>query len=44
MLYAKMFFSESDEIIGSFHLINNQDNNWAFKSDLPRNYKQLVSF
>jgi len=44
MLHAKMFFSENNAIISSFHLMNNNDINWAYVLDSPEEYKQLVSF
>jgi len=44
MLHAKMFFSESEAIISSFHLINNSDINWAFKLKNHEEYKGLISF
>lgn len=44
MLHAKMFFSENNAILSSFHLMNNQDINWAYILDYPEEYKQLVSF
>jgi len=44
MLHAKMFFSESEAIISSFHLINNSDINWAFKLKNHEEYKELINF
>jgi phosphatidylserine/phosphatidylglycerophosphate/cardiolipin synthase-like enzyme len=44
MLHAKMFFSESEAIISSFHLMNNKDVNWAYALDSPGEYNELVSF
>jgi hypothetical protein len=44
MLHAKMFFSENNAIISSFHLKNNQDINWAYILDYPGEYNQLVTF
>jgi hypothetical protein len=44
MLHAKMFFSESEAIISSFHLINNTDINWAFKLKNQKEYDDLTSF
>ena len=44
MLHAKMFFSENRAIISSFHLMNNQDVNWAYTLDYPKEYKQLIDF
>jgi hypothetical protein len=44
MLHAKMFFSENNAIISSFHLKNNQDINWAYILDYPEEYNQLVTF
>ena len=44
MLHAKMFFSENNAIISSFHLMNNQDINWAYILDYPEEYNQLVTF
>jgi len=39
-----MFFSENEAIISSFHLMNNQDINWACVLDYPEEYKEMVSF
>ena len=44
MLHAKMFFSENKAIISSFHLMNNQDVNWAYVLDYPIEYNQLIDF
>ena len=44
MLHAKMFFSEREAIISSFHLMNNQDINWAFVLNFPDEYNELVKF
>ena len=44
LLHAKMFFSESEAIISSFHLMNNQDINWACVLDLPEEYNEIVNF
>ena len=44
MLHAKMFFSENKAIISSFHLMNNQDVNWAYELDYPTEYNQLIDF
>lgn len=44
MLHAKMFFSERKAIIGSLHLINNQDINWAFVLNFREEYNELVKF
>ena len=44
LLHAKMFFSESEAIISSFHLMNNQDINWACIMDFPEEYNELVNF
>ena len=44
MLHAKMFFNESTAIISSFHLLNNQDINWAFVLNEPEEYMGLVNF
>lgn len=44
MLHAKMFFSESEAIISSFHLMNNEDINWACVLDFPEEYNELVNF
>ena len=44
MLHAKMFFSEREAIISSFHLMNNQDINWAFVLSFPDEYNDLVKF
>ena len=44
MLHAKMFFSEKEAIITSFHLMHNQDINWACLLDFPDEYNDLVNF
>ena len=44
MLHAKMFFSETEAIISSFHLIANQDINWAYILENPDEYNQLTDF
>ena len=44
MLHAKMFFSESEAIISSFHLMNTPDINWAFKMESSVEYKELMDF
>jgi hypothetical protein len=44
MLHAKMFFSESEAIISSFHLMNNPDINWAFKLKNQKEYNDLTRF
>lgn len=44
MLHAKMFFSEKEAIISSFHLLYNQDINWAYRMDFPDEYNELVNF
>ncbi|OFX55173.1 MAG: hypothetical protein A2066_10880 [Bacteroidetes bacterium GWB2_41_8] len=44
LLHVKMFFSENEAIISSFHLMNNQDINWACVLDYPEEYKEMVSF
>ncbi len=43
-LHAKMFFSEIEAIISSFHLMNNQDINWACVLDFPEEYNDMVNF
>ena len=44
MMHTKMFFSESEAIISSFHLINNSDINWAFMLKNQEEYEGLISF
>lgn len=44
MLHTKMFFSESDAIISSFHLMNNPDINWAFVLKNKEEYEELINF
>lgn len=44
MLHVKMFFSESGAIISSFHLMNNQDINWAFEIADSVEYEGLTDF
>lgn len=44
MLHAKMFFSEKEAIISSFHLMNNNDINWACVLDYPLEYNDLVDY
>ena len=43
-LHAKMFFSEKEAIISSFHLMNNNDINWACVMDYPEEYNDLVGY
>lgn len=43
-LHAKMFFSEKEAIISSFHLINNADINWACRLESPDEYNALAGF
>jgi hypothetical protein len=44
MLHAKMFFNESEAIIGSFHLKYNNDINWAYILNKQEEYNDLISF
>jgi hypothetical protein len=44
MLHAKMFFNENEAIIGSFHLKNNIDINWAFRLNEKEEYMDLINF
>ena len=44
MMHAKMFFSEKEAILTSFHLLYNEDINWACVMDGRREYDELVSF
>lgn len=44
MLHTKMFFSEKEAMISSFHLLFNEDINWACTMDYPEEYKELVKF
>ncbi len=43
-LHAKMFFSEKEAMIGSFHLRNNDDINWAYVLDYPKEYDDMKNF
>lgn len=43
-LHAKMFFSEKEAIISSFHLMNNSDINWACRLEYPGEYNDLAGF
>jgi hypothetical protein len=43
-LHAKMFFSEKEAIISSFHLMNNGDINWACRMDDRSEYNALAEF
>lgn len=43
-LHAKIFFSENQAIISSFHLMNNQDINWACVLNFPEEYNEMVHF
>lgn len=44
MMHTKMFFSESEAIISSFHLMNNPDINWAFTLKGQGEYSGLINF
>lgn len=44
MLHAKMFFSEKEAVITSFHLLYNEDINWACVMDGHEEYNELVNF
>ena len=43
-LHAKMFFSEKEAVIGSFHLRNNDDINWAYVLNYPKEYDDMKNF
>ena len=43
-LHAKMFFSEKEAIIGSFHLKNTDEINWGYLLDEPQEYNQMKAF
>jgi sugar-specific transcriptional regulator TrmB len=43
-LHAKMFFSEKEMMISSFHLRNNDDINWAYVLEYPGEYDQMAAF
>ncbi len=43
-LHAKMFFSEREMMIASFHLRNNDDINWAYILEYPDEYDQMIDF
>ena len=44
LLHVKMFFSESEAIISSFHLMNNPDINWAFAINNQEEYTDVINF
>ena len=44
LLHAKMFLSESEAIMSSFHLMNNPDLNWACKLETQDEYNELYHF
>ncbi len=43
-LHSKMFFSEKDALIGSAHLMYNEDINWMYKLDYPNEYNDIKDF
>ncbi len=43
-LHAKMFFSEKEAIIGSFHLKNTDEINWGYILEYPREYNEMKEF
>jgi phosphatidylserine/phosphatidylglycerophosphate/cardiolipin synthase-like enzyme len=43
-LHAKLFFSEKEAMITSFHLLYNEDINWACIPAFPEEYRELVRF
>lgn len=44
MLHAKIFFSEKEAMITSFHLLYNEDINWAGLMENEGEYNELVKF
>ncbi len=43
-LHAKMFFSEKEAIIGSYHLKNTDEINCGFLLDYPQEYNEMKDF
>ena len=43
-LHAKMFFSEKEAIIGSFHLKNTDEINWGYLLNYPQEYNEMKDF
>ena len=43
-LHSKMFFSESEAVIGSAHLKYNEDINWTYILDKQSEYDEMKSF
>lgn len=43
-LHSKMFYSESKAVIGSAHLKYNEDINWTYVLDLPKEYAEMQNF
>ncbi len=43
-LHSKMFFSETDAVIGSAHLKYNEDINWTYILDEKSEYDEMKSF
>ena len=43
-LHSKMFYSESKAVIGSAHLKYNEDINWTYVLDLPKEYAEMKNF
>jgi len=43
-LHAKMFFSEKEAIIGSYHLKNTDEINWGYVLDYPEEYNEMKDF
>jgi hypothetical protein len=43
-LHSKMFYSESKAVIGSAHLKYNEDINWTYVLDFPREYDEMKNF
>jgi len=43
-LHSKMFYSESEAVIGSAHLKYNEDINWTYVLDLPNEVSEMKNF
>ena len=43
-LHSKMFYSESEAVIGSAHLKYNEDINWTYVLDLPNEVAEMKNF
>ncbi len=43
-LHSKMFYSESKAVIGSAHLKYNEDINWTYVLDFPKEFAEMKNF